>query len=734
MNTMETTALVERAINKDNEAIEILFKTYYKDVLYVCSKLGLNEEDAKDIAQESFITAFSTLSDIKDKSKFKQWVCGIANNKALNLLRHNKVLQIDSMDSEEYSLEIPGKEKATEDIVIDNEVADILKGLIDKLPLEQRIAVFMFYYEDMSVKEIAAAYGCPESTIRSRLNYAKKTMEAEINKMEDKGIKLRCIGALPFLFMLFAKEAKAFACEVPASTAVIAEVMKNNIGAAGVAGGAKVAAKTGIAGRIVAIACAVAVTAGGIFGIVKATGNKKANAPGNEVTVTGETDRVAEGEKETDTKPASDKPDKQDKEQKWYFEETKIPELEKLVGHEVICPDGKKTMVSDTPYNYTPEDIIKQIEELPFFKEHNCAIGTSKSEVCNISPVQYKGGRVFERRDSIEVFNESQLDKCIDSLFEIEMIRDVYKSNDYNEITVTFSALEYGKENQEYVEDVLAVLFGEELAHYLVYTENIQAQVVDKTAYNIEREITNNKIIDDEPQTVKVRFNVKVSNDERVQYKGISSYFGDYKSIIDDLSFDISDLVKGDIGNTDIFDIETFASKYMSNVAEEKYEYTTSSIRDELTVGISKLPNGRTYEFFTVNVLENYGIEGATYPELFISGDVVRMNDEIYDYDIWIRGSSGVGFSNDDSEIDFSKLYPSLNARLKLLLSDDADLSQLTYENTLKDDGTSERSDKIECTGNYFGKDAKVKVEYKFWEYDRGAYRIDYEINVDKKK
>ena len=58
------------------------------------------------------------------------------------------------------------------------------------------------------------------------------------------------------------------------------------------------------------------------------------------------------------------------------------------------------------------------------------------------------------------------------------MIRDVYRSNDYNEITVTFSALEYGKENQEYVEDVLAVLFGEELAHYLVYTENIQGVVL----------------------------------------------------------------------------------------------------------------------------------------------------------------------------------------------------------------------------------------------------------------
>lgn len=737
MNTMETTALVERAINKDNEAIEILFKTYYKDVLYVCGKLGLNEEDAKDIAQDSFITAFSTLSDIKDKSKFKQWVCGIANNKALNLLRHNKVLQIDSIDSEEYSLEIPGKEKATEDIVIDNEVADILKGLIDKLPLEQRIAVFMFYYEDMSVKEIAAAYGCPESTIRSRLNYAKKTMEAEINKMEDKGIKLRCIGALPFLFMLFAKEAKAFACEVPVSTAIIAEVMKNNIGAAGAAGGATVAAKTGIAGRLVAIACAVAVTAGGIFGIIKATGSKKANAPGNEVTVNSETDRVVEGEKETEPKPALEETEKEEKEQKWYFEETKLPELEKVVAHEVTCKDGVQSIVCDTPFDFTSEEIVKRLEQLPFYKERNCEAGISNSEKCNMDEVIAGGGVRYSHTDGISVYEESDLERCLDPLFNIDMLRRVYYSNNYDGITVAFPKLEYGRENQEYVKDVLSTLFGEELAHFLVYTEELQnTAVFDDTSYYFTRNIKRNNVDEDEIPTMRVEFIVEVGSNEKKSDKGICTYEGDYESICDELSFSISDIIKGDIGSTDIFDLKNFASKYMSSVYEEEYLYTMESLSDELTASISKDPNGSKFEAFSINVMENFGAGKMISPELSVYAFVTSKKDEVTNYSISLKGTSGIGMIKESHVCDFKALYPSLIAKMKMLLGEDFDLSQINYENTLKEDGKSKYGDEIRLTGNYFGSEAKVDIEYDFNDFtDAGnIYYISFEIYITKKK
>ena len=164
MNEKEFIELVNRAIAKDNQAMETLYKAHYKDVLYVCKKLSLNDADANDITQDAFIDAFSKLSMLNDKRKFKQWVCRIANNKALNLLKHNNVLQIEDIDSDDSFYEIPDKEISAEQQVIDNEVAETLKGIIEKLPLEQRITVFMYYYEDMSVKDIAFAYNVSENT------------------------------------------------------------------------------------------------------------------------------------------------------------------------------------------------------------------------------------------------------------------------------------------------------------------------------------------------------------------------------------------------------------------------------------------------------------------------------------------------------------------------------------------------------------------------------------------
>ena len=220
MNSNEVKKLVVAAEAKDNGAMEALYKEFYTDVVYICRKYNISEEDSKDIAQETFIKAFSQLGSLKDKSKFKQWICKIAHNKCMDLLRHNNVLKFESTNDNETILEIPDKQKNVEDIVVEKETEQMLMSVIEKLPVEQRVTVFLFFYEDYSVKEIASLYNCSENTVRSRLNYAKKFMIKEIEKM-DESKKNRCIILLPFLYVLFANERETFACEIPDSTRLI---------------------------------------------------------------------------------------------------------------------------------------------------------------------------------------------------------------------------------------------------------------------------------------------------------------------------------------------------------------------------------------------------------------------------------------------------------------------------------------------------------------------------------
>ena len=271
MNEQELIKLVEKAAHKDNGAMEQLYNTYYADVLFVCKKYDLNDADAEDMAQDTFIKAFNEIGTLNDGTKFPAWISRIASNKCLNLIKHNKILNIDSMDNEDEAMEVPDKQKSTDEIVVDKEVRDILADMITKLPIEQRVTIFMYYYQDYSVKEIAKAYGCSEGTVKSRLNYARKAMRQEAEKLENKGVKLRVVAVLPFLYMFFASERQVFACEIPDCASVIGKVMGMSATAGNVSASTAVssAVKTGffatVGGKIAIGVAALAVVAGGVI-------------------------------------------------------------------------------------------------------------------------------------------------------------------------------------------------------------------------------------------------------------------------------------------------------------------------------------------------------------------------------------------------------------------------------------------------------------------------------------
>lgn len=329
MDQQKLIDLVGRATKKDNSAMEELFKEYYTDIMYICRKYNLSEADSADIAQETFIKAFQEIRTLDNAVKFPQWLMRIATNKCINLLKHNKTLTMDTISSDEIDLELPDKSKSSEEIVLDNEVKDILSGMIAKLPVEQRVTIFMYYYQDYSIKEIAQFYGCSENTVKSRLNYAKKAMRTEAERLENKGIKLRVVAALPFLYLLFAGERKVFACEIPDCAATISQVMTGSAAAGTSAGSSAVtstaatsaaAVKTGffstLGGKIAIIATAAVVVTGGIaaaIAIPKVMSDKdntanESTAENNKNDSNDTTTEYAEGTTSSDGTPKPSKP------------------------------------------------------------------------------------------------------------------------------------------------------------------------------------------------------------------------------------------------------------------------------------------------------------------------------------------------------------------------------------------------------------------------------------------
>lgn len=262
--------LVTNAKRGDQDSLDILYKAYYSDAYYVSYNIVNSKENAEDIAQDTFVSAFSAIRKLKDPMNFEPWIRKIAANLSINFLKRNNRVTLEPNDEIIRLADVEDNSPSPEESAIDSDVKVTLEDIISRLPEEQRQALFLFYYESMSTREISEMYGCSESTIKSRLRYAREAMKKEVEKLEDMGFKLRCLTILPFLYVLYQAQkaevaiiptASLFSAPVQATAgAAIINASAVAAGAAGKVGGLALSSKIGIG----AVCAAVAV--GGSFG------------------------------------------------------------------------------------------------------------------------------------------------------------------------------------------------------------------------------------------------------------------------------------------------------------------------------------------------------------------------------------------------------------------------------------------------------------------------------------
>src|SRR5699024_11034545 len=186
--------LIQKSIQGDREAQETLVLAVQNKVYYHCKKMLKKEEAAQDAAQDVLIVMLTSLNRLKEPAAFWGWVNGITANRCRHLLSSpHKEWQIP--EDEEGNSMLDSMENLDEQLVpekaLDNEeTRRMILGLVDDLPPEQRMSVLFYYYDEMSVKDIAAAMETSEGTVKSRLNYARRAIKNGVEDYERKGIKL----------------------------------------------------------------------------------------------------------------------------------------------------------------------------------------------------------------------------------------------------------------------------------------------------------------------------------------------------------------------------------------------------------------------------------------------------------------------------------------------------------------------------------------------------------------
>ena len=249
--------LVAAARIGDQDAVSTLYEKTYSKVYYTVKSMIKDEDAVFDIVQDTYIKAFAHLDGFRGDAKFLPWVRQIAANTARDWLKKKRPMlftELGSGDGQDTPVEELFPDERSENLpdqVIDQrETRRLIREIIEELPEDQRAAIGMFYYEEMSVKEIAAAMGVSESAVKSRLMYGRSKIEKKVRELEKQGTKLYSLSPLPFLLLLFRNQ-NAYAAEAPDSRilhAILASQPMDTAAAAGAAQGAGTAGTSARAG------------------------------------------------------------------------------------------------------------------------------------------------------------------------------------------------------------------------------------------------------------------------------------------------------------------------------------------------------------------------------------------------------------------------------------------------------------------------------------------------------
>ncbi len=184
--------IIREILNRNIDAYKVLVDRYADAITNLCWRYLGSQEEAEDATQDVFLKAYQALEQWEPKAKFKTWLYRIAINHCLNLLkRRQKVsfqsLSIRNSEKDEGILsDPPSREEDAETGFIKKQRQRTIQNLIRELPINQRHVIILFYYQNLSYKEVAEVLNISINSVESRLFRAKQNLAKKIQRLDWK--------------------------------------------------------------------------------------------------------------------------------------------------------------------------------------------------------------------------------------------------------------------------------------------------------------------------------------------------------------------------------------------------------------------------------------------------------------------------------------------------------------------------------------------------------------------
>lgn len=226
--TQNITDLVVELQKGNGKAFE---KLYYQSLKYAYSiaKMMLgNEEDIKDVLQNAYFSVSQNINKLKNPESFESWLGVIVKHECHHFLsKQKKIGDIFVSVKKSKEFEPPDNLNLPFDFIEKKESLKLIKKVIDELPEEKRACVYLHYFEQHTVEEIAEILCVPTGTVVSRLHYARKKLEAEFQKLRKNEDSLIDFNTVPLVAEMPPQHVNNISVPAETKAAVIAAVTIN---------------------------------------------------------------------------------------------------------------------------------------------------------------------------------------------------------------------------------------------------------------------------------------------------------------------------------------------------------------------------------------------------------------------------------------------------------------------------------------------------------------------------
>lgn len=184
---MNDEVLVQQLKRGNKEAFDRLYEKYKNLVIRTAYLITGSTSDSEDAAQETFVKVYLHISELKNDAGFKPWMMQILVRTAYRMCK-KRGREVPDEETERLS---ENQAMLSQNILsplgqmIKREEAETIFRAVQALPMKQKTVVILYYYNDLSVGEIAKLLDCREGTVKSRLHTARSFLRGELENFAD---------------------------------------------------------------------------------------------------------------------------------------------------------------------------------------------------------------------------------------------------------------------------------------------------------------------------------------------------------------------------------------------------------------------------------------------------------------------------------------------------------------------------------------------------------------------